>query len=194
MWGRSLRGNPPRQPWLIALWMWHTPQLTIPMSPRRIRLHQVLGGDHLQVNVHLSPVPALTLSFHILRDSAGGYIVPQVQQPTFGEIVQVQPCFESSVSEETVEISGIPAGKYNIFLSGQGNGEGVQLSGVDLANDQEVDLSGGEVLAKVKISAQILGERALPPNLAVALHLKRSVRIQRERLSWSKYRPACMKS
>ncbi len=41
----------------------------------------VRGGDRVQVDIHLNPVPALRLLFHVPEDGKNGFIYPQLQQP-----------------------------------------------------------------------------------------------------------------
>ncbi len=43
----------------------------------------VRGGDRLQVDIHLNPVPALHLFFHVPGDGRNGLTYPQLEQPSF---------------------------------------------------------------------------------------------------------------
>ena len=136
----------------------------------------VRGGDHLQVDLHLTPVPAVSLIFHVAKGTSGGFVMPRLEQPAFDGIVPVDGGTGLFTSTEVFELSGIPAGKYNVLLGAQGSGQGVQVNGVELSSgEQEIDSTAGELLSKVKISLQIPGEPALPPRLAVGLRAKRSV-------------------
>jgi hypothetical protein len=133
----------------------------------------VRGGDRLQADIHLSPVPAVSVVF---REPSGAFVVPQLQQPVFDDTITAESNGGYSPSPGVFEISGIPAGKYNIRIAGQGNEQALQMNAVDLtSNDQEIDTSAGEALGKVKISVQIAGDPALPSRLAVGLRPKRSV-------------------
>jgi hypothetical protein len=72
------------------------------------------------------------------------------------------------VSPGVVEITGVPAGRYNVRT--QGPGAAFQMDGVDLTKDgEEVDTSKSEVLSSIKVSVQVPGEAALPPRLIVGL-------------------------
>src|ERR1700730_8565778 len=73
----------------------------------------VRGGDRVQVDVHINPVPALHLLFHITGDGKNGFIYPQLQQPVFDGSASVQTTGGRMVSPGLVEITGIPAGRYN---------------------------------------------------------------------------------
>ena len=84
----------------------------------------------------------------------------------------VTPLFRLDVivtaSPALVEMTGIPAGRYN--LRPFGPGQRVQMNGVDLTKDgEEVDISKGEVSSSVKVSLQIPDEAGLPPQLTVGL-------------------------
>jgi hypothetical protein len=43
----------------------------------------VRGGDHLQADIHLNPVPALHLIFHAPENGANGFTMPMLQKPSF---------------------------------------------------------------------------------------------------------------
>src|SRR3981081_3573753 len=134
----------------------------------------VRGGDRVQVDVHINPVPALHLLFHIPGDGKNGFIYPQVQQPVFDGSASVQTTGGRMVSPGLVEITGIPAGRYNVRMNG--GGSGLQMNGLDLSKDgEEIDTSSGEALSNVKVSVQIPGETALPSRLMGGLRSGRRV-------------------
>ncbi len=71
------------------------------------------------------------------------------------------------VSPGVIEVSGIPAGRYDVSLMGQGVKS--QISGVDLTTQgQEVDTSAAEAYSSVKISVQLIGG-SKPPELIAGL-------------------------
>jgi Carboxypeptidase regulatory-like domain len=129
----------------------------------------IRGGERLQVDLHLSPVPALRIVFHVPNDSRG--VPPRLEQSAFDGMTGVDAVEYSNPSPTVWELSGIPAGHYNISL---GRGEFVsQLNGVDLSKDEEVvDATKAESLTSVKIKAQIPGETSIPPELAIGLRIK----------------------
>jgi hypothetical protein len=72
-----------------------------------------------------------------------------------------------TVSPGVVELTGIPAGRYNVRFFGAASG--CQMKGVDLTrNGEEIDTSNAEALSTVKVSVQT-GEATPPPNLMVGL-------------------------
>lgn len=128
----------------------------------------IRGGERLQVEIHLNPVPALHLLFRVPNNGNKGDIFPRLEQPAFDGSTFLQADIVHTVSPGLVEITGVPAGRYNVHFYGAGSG--IQMNGVDLAkNGDEIDASAGEALSTVKISVQVNGETALPPRLFVVL-------------------------
>jgi hypothetical protein len=126
----------------------------------------IRGGDHLMVDFHLTPVPAITIRFRVPRNGAS-WIAPQFTQPAFDGSTAVQT-EETRASRGEIEISGIPAGRYNVRLLDAGHA--AQVNGVDLTQDgQELDTSAAQPMSSVKVSVQIPGEKKLPPVLLVRL-------------------------
>jgi len=128
----------------------------------------VRGGERLEVDIHLNPVPALRLRFRVSGDARGRFEVPQFEQHSFGEwSTYIESAVASMVSPGVIEVSGIPAGRYDVSLMGQGGKS--QISGVDLTTQgQEVDTSAAEAYSSVKISVQLIGG-SKPPELVAAL-------------------------
>lgn len=127
----------------------------------------IRGGERVQVDIHLNPVPSLHLLFRVPKNGNNGFTLPQLEQPTFDGSTFLQSGFQI-VSPGLMEITGVPAGRYNIRLNGQG--AAVQMSGVDLVKDgEEIDTSNGETLGSVKVSAQAFGETSLPGRLSIGL-------------------------
>jgi hypothetical protein len=129
----------------------------------------IRGGDRVQVDIHLAPVPALRVVFHVPEDDGkNGFTFPQLQQPTFDGLTFVPSSGDRVISPGVLEITGIPAGKYDVRVGGRG--PGLHMNGVDLSNDgQEIDTSNGEALTNVRVSVRVPGEATLPPRLAVGL-------------------------
>jgi carboxypeptidase family protein len=128
----------------------------------------IQGGERAQVDIHLNPVPALHLLFHVPRDDQHGINFPQLQQPTFDGSTSVQGTGGQVVSPGLLEITGIPAGRYNVRMGGQGSG--VQINSVDFNKDgEEVDTSHAEALSSVNVSVRIAGENTLPAQMKVGL-------------------------
>lgn len=128
---------------------------------------EVVGGEHLQIETQLTPVPALRLIYHAPGNPGREFTMPQLEQPAFDGVtnVQVTPVF---LSPGVVELTGIPAGRYNIRIPGQKTVS--QMNGIDLSKDgEELDTSGAEALSSVKVSVKVAAERSVPDMLAVGL-------------------------
>lgn len=140
----------------------------------------VRGGERLQVDIHLNPVPALRLIFHVPGDNSGGFSFPQLEQPAFDGSTFVQIDNQRMVSPGVVEIAGIPAGRYNIRL--QRPQSATQLNGVDLNKDgEEIDTSRGEALSSIKVSVQVPG--GITPSMQLVVSLRSGSRIP---LAWQR--------
>ena len=128
----------------------------------------IRGGERLQVDIHLTPVPSLHLLFRVPTDKNNGFAVPQLEQPSFDGATPRATDSAQFVSPGLVEITGIPAGRYNLRLNG--SGPAIQMNGLDFSKDgEEIDTTNAEALGSVKVSAQVRGEAALPERLTVGL-------------------------
>ena len=132
----------------------------------------VRGGERLEVDVHLVPVPAIHILLHVPDGGRNAPTPPQLEQPTFDGSTTGQPSAGKLISPGIVELTGVPAGHYNLLLYGQG--PGLRMNGIDLTEDgAEIDTSTAETLSSVKVSAQALGEPAVPSGLSIGLRSTR---------------------
>lgn len=129
----------------------------------------VRGGEHLQIDMHLNPVPALRVFFRAPITGEGGHIFPQLEQPAFDGSTFLQTGgSQSTASPGLFELTGVPAGRYNVRLYGQSTA--TLMSGVDLSKDGEViDTSAAETMSRLKIGVQALGDTTIPQRLIVGL-------------------------
>jgi len=128
----------------------------------------IRGGERVQADLHLNPVPSLRLLFRVPETGNNGFSVPQFGQPAFEGYIHFQTDVARGVSPGLVEVTGIPAGRYDVRLLGPG--QGLQMNGVEITKDgEEIDLSKSDAFSSVKVSVQIPGEPTLPPHLAVGL-------------------------
>ena len=128
----------------------------------------IRGGERVEADLHLSPVPSLRMLFHVPENGNHGYMFPQLEQSAFDGSTFLQSGGGRMVSPGVLEVTGIPAGRYNVQLRGQGSG--LQMNGIDLTKDgEEVDLSKSEAVSSVKFSVKIPAETTLPAQLSVGL-------------------------
>ncbi len=117
----------------------------------------IRGGDRLEVDMHVNPVPALRLLFRVPADGTNTFTFPQLQQPAFDGDTNIQTDGVRRVAPGMMELTGIPAGRYDIRLFG--GGLQTQMNGVDLTRNNEViDTSASEALSSVKVSVQVPGD------------------------------------
>lgn len=129
------------------------------------------GGDHEEIEIHLSPVQALHLTFHLRDNGQHGYQMPVFQKHVFDslEFVQIGNS-QSSSAEGVVDIAGIPAGRYSVRLPGTGAGESEQASEVSLSqNGQSLDEVQGEPLGRVKLTIKTPDGQDAPNQMSVGL-------------------------
>jgi len=129
----------------------------------------IQGGERVEADFHLNPVPSLHLLFRV---PGGGnpneFFVPQLQQPAFDGFTPVQATGTQRVAPGLMEVTGIPAGRYNVRLFAHGSN--LQMDGVDFTKDGElIDTSKSEAASQVKCSVKVPGEPTIPANLTVAL-------------------------
>lgn len=121
------------------------------------------GGEHLQLDVHLNPVPSLHVIVHVPSSGDNQFPFPQFEQTGFEGSVPVQRTENRMITPGTWEISGIPAGKYNVRLMGQ-NSAG-QINGVNIdASTPELDTSTAEPMCSVKVSVSYVDASPTGPH------------------------------
>lgn len=128
----------------------------------------IQGGERVEADFHLNPVPSLHLLFRVPEGNNHQFFVPQLQQPAFDGFTPVQASGTQRVAPGVMEVTGVPAGRYNVRLFA--NGSALQMDGVDFTKDGElIDTSKSEAASQVKCSVRIPGEATIPANLTVAL-------------------------
>ena len=144
---------------------------TDPDSATPISVH---GGEHLQAEIHLNPVPSLHILVHVPEGNNQQAAFPQFEQPAFDGTVPLQRFENRMTKPGTWEISGIPAGKYDVRLVGQGATS--QMNGVELDSaTQELDTSTAQPMCSLKVSVSFEGA---PPGGRYFLSLRgKSARI-----------------
>jgi protocatechuate 3,4-dioxygenase beta subunit len=126
----------------------------------------VRGGDRLQADIHLNPVPALHLTFHLPENGPNGFTMPMLQKQSFDGMEMIQSDGMSQVSPGVFEMTGVAPGRYSVRTPEAGS----EATDVDVTtNGQELDMSTAQRASMVKAKIQILGEATLPPQIEVAL-------------------------
>jgi hypothetical protein len=128
----------------------------------------VRGGDHLEADIHLNPVPALHLLIRAPENQIDGFHMPTLEKTSFEGVEPVQPESIRMVSPGLFEVDGIAPGRYSIRDNGTGQGD--EDSEIDITtNNQELDTTKAQRASTIKATIQVLGEATLPPQIEVAL-------------------------
>jgi len=128
----------------------------------------VRGGDRLQADIHLNPLPALHLLFHVQENGARGLTVPELERPAFDEMEGVSNRGVQQVSPGVYEITGVPAGSYMVRMP-DAEGQMQAPMAVNLAGSQELTGSSGSSTGRVTLKVQVAGATGLPPQVQVGL-------------------------
>jgi hypothetical protein len=127
----------------------------------------VRGGDHLEVDLHLHPVPALHFIFHV-DNAQSGFSQPMLAKPVFDGVEVVQSGGAQEVSPGVYETSGIAQGRY--LLGTPRAGFEMTAPEVELtSNDQELDSPIENPEVTVKAAVKSAGTDPLPPRIQIAL-------------------------
>ena len=122
----------------------------------------IQAGDHVQVDMHLSPVPVLHLIFRIPQAEQQGVSMPAFETRVFDSREYLQVEWMQSPGTGVYEIVGIPAGKYTVRLMDPRSGQAQLSTEMNLTtNGQELDLTQGEPSASVKLSFK-MPRQAIP--------------------------------
>ncbi len=145
----------------------------------------IRGGDHPDLDLHLTPVPALHVILHSPPPEAGqAFQLPMLFKRDFdGPQQDIQPDVQMP-APGVVEITAAP-GKYELRLPQQNN-EPTRSSEVEISQDnQELDTSAGQPVSTISAKVELIGETALPPRMAFALR-----DAQHRTVAWGEVSPA----
>jgi hypothetical protein len=130
----------------------------------------VKAGDHPEIEVRLSPVPALHLIFKTGDDGQNGFPRPQLQKHEFDWVEPARTGAMVSVEPGVYELVGVAPGRYTVRMNPGAQGEMEQASEMNLARDGEVlDTSRGEALSNLKITFKTEGGEAVPDRMTILL-------------------------
>jgi uncharacterized protein (DUF2141 family) len=143
---------------------------------------ELKGGERREIDIRMSPVPSLHLTFRVPAPTVG----PN-QEPTPQEMQRQfrMPVFQKRVfdTEEFVqfggmqpvgpgvfEVSGIAAGRYDVSIHSGDPNEPQEFTEMNLTRDgQDLSATQGEILGKVKVMVKMPEGEPLPRPNAVGL-------------------------
>jgi hypothetical protein len=130
----------------------------------------VKAGDHPEIEVRLTPVPALHILFRTGNDEQNGFPQPQLQKHVFDWVEPTQAGNMVPVEPGVYELVGVPPGRYTVRMNPGAQGEMAQASEMNLARDGEVlDTSRGEALSNLKITFKTERGEAPPDRMTILL-------------------------
>jgi len=128
----------------------------------------VRGGDRLEADIHLAPVPSLHLIFHADDSGNQGVRPPLLQAPAFDGVEQVGSQNFQMISPGVYEVSGIPAGKYLVRMP-DSSGQFKEPAEMDLANGEDLDSTSTRSVSTIKAAVHVRGAASLPAELHISL-------------------------
>ena len=128
----------------------------------------IRGGDKVEADIHLGPVPALHLIVHVPENGNQGYRVPMFLKQSFDGMEHVDAGQVNGVSPGVFEITGIPAGRYTVRTFGPP--QSPEPSEIELSSTStDLDVSTGAPTSTVKVTVRVEGASELPVPLRVAM-------------------------
>lgn len=127
------------------------------------------GGDRKQIDVHLSPVPALHILVHVPTEGPAANGTPVLQRQTFDSPVFAGAENVQMVAPGLVEIAGIAPGRYAMQMAVPGT---IDTHPVDIdlrSNGQELTAPEVEPPATIRFSAKFLRDQPVPKPLYIRL-------------------------
>src|SRR2546423_3319513 len=129
----------------------------------------VKGGDHLQIDLHLEPLPSIHLSFHV-PENKQGFQWPRLKKRVFDTLEDIGSEARWQGVDGRSELTGVPPGRDTVRVQGSSPEEPGQIREMDRTNErQDLDCLPGESLASLKLSAKMLGGEKVPQQLALIL-------------------------
>jgi hypothetical protein len=126
------------------------------------------GGEHHEIEIRLSPVPALRLTFHGLEQ--GPNQIPVLQKRMFDSVQGVQITEIRPAGPGLYEVTGVPAGRYDVVARSAAAGSSPDVSEMNLTRDgQDLDDTHGEALGKLSVTVEPPAGEPLPAQYTVAL-------------------------
>jgi uncharacterized surface anchored protein len=130
----------------------------------------VKAGEHPEIEIQMSPVPALHILIRTPDEGPNGFPQPQLKKQVFDWGQPVQTGGMQSVEPGVYELVGVPPGKYSVRMNPVGPGETTVTSEINFTRDgQELDTSRGEPLSNVKVTLKTEGGEGLPKQFVVLL-------------------------
>jgi len=128
------------------------------------------GGDRLEADIHLNPVPALHFIYRVANQGRSPVALPYLRRSTFDSVDGVPDQSWEPLSPGVFETAGVPPGIYTVTFPAMGRESSSVDLNLDLKQDgQEIDASKGEPASRLKAALHMVGGAKPPESLVVTL-------------------------
>lgn len=129
----------------------------------------IRGGDRLEADIHLNPLPSLHLIVHTPEDTSQGVSLPILLKPVFDGFEQVENSNIRMISTGEFEVTGVAAGRYTVRMP-DANGQMKEPTEINLSGGGELDVSTGNSTSQIKATVKIERAASIPEELQIVLH------------------------
>jgi protocatechuate 3,4-dioxygenase beta subunit len=137
----------------------------------------IRGGDHLEADIRLSPVPALRIILHVPQEGADNGPPPTLQKPVFDAFEPAEIGGFRHIAPGTFELTGIAGGRYTLRMA-DSSGHIKEPAEVNFNGGGELDLSSAKSTSRIKAAVQLAGWGSLPSQLTITLAGNKGGRVQ----------------
>jgi hypothetical protein len=132
---------------------------------------ELKGGEHSEIEVHLSPVPSLHIIFRVPDDDGQhGFAPPMFERRVFDGSEFINSVEVRGVSPGVYELTGVTAGTYSVRMPNRGSSQDVRAGELDLRTDgQELDMTRGEPEGSLKLTIQMPQREGIPKGMRIML-------------------------
>lgn len=138
----------------------------------------VRGGDRLEADIRLSPVPALRIILRIPQEG-GDLGIPTLQKPVFDALESAEIGSLRHVGPGTYELTGVAAGRYTLRMP-DSNGHMKEPAEVNFNGGGELDITSARSTSRIKATVQLAGWGSIPSQLTISLIDSKGRRSQAE--------------
>jgi len=129
----------------------------------------VRGGDRLEADIHLNPLPALHLVIHVPEGGKDGTAFPILQKPVFEGVQRLDQGNIQYVAPGLYEMTGVAPGRYTVRAPDSSGQMQKEAAEINLSDSGELHVSAGSPTSKIKAAVQIEGAAGVPPELEIGL-------------------------
>ena len=129
----------------------------------------VRGGDRLEADIHLNPLPALHLVIHVPEGGTRGTAFPILQKPVFEGVQRLDQGNIQYIAPGLYEMTGVAPGRYTVRAPDSNGQMQKEAAEINLSDSGELRVSAGSPTSKIKATVQIEGAASVPPDLEVGL-------------------------